>query len=261
MSATLNVKCPNCNKSITVPANLVGKLIRCKGCESPFEVTDPSTKPTKPAPAKPVAAKPVAAKPAVPTKPPIAITANPVAAAKPIDTAPLAFKDDPPPAKNDDDEDEETANPYGVIKESDAPRCPHCAKELDPPDARVCLHCGYNLLERRRRESKKVYETTTGDYVKHLLPGVVCIGVIFFLLSISICCGLKMRGWLTGSLLDTDEKNPITGQTIFLVGPLCFNIWLWIICAWLAFLCGRFAIRRLIFNWRPTEIVKHDEED
>src|SRR3954468_11336503 len=44
-----------------------------------------------------------------------------------------------------DQEQEDGQNPYGVTETSLAPRCPHCAYELDPPDARICLHCGYDM--------------------------------------------------------------------------------------------------------------------
>ena len=34
-------------------------------------------------------------------------------------------------------EEEDARNPYGVTETSIAPRCPHCAYEIEPPDAAI----------------------------------------------------------------------------------------------------------------------------
>src|SRR5919204_175930 len=47
------------------------------------------------------------------------------------------------PGRPAPDDDEEDANPYAVADLSLAPRCPHCAADMEP-DAVVCLSCGYN---------------------------------------------------------------------------------------------------------------------
>jgi len=47
-------------------------------------------------------------------------------------------------------EEQDAKIAYGVTETSLAPRCPHCAYELDPPDAKICLHCGYHMTKRRR---------------------------------------------------------------------------------------------------------------
>ena len=175
MSATLETTCPNCGKNLKVPAQFAGKMIRCKQCETTFEVPSPGA--AKPATAKPATAKPATAKPA----PPRATDPN----------APIKFQDDPSVAETGDKSahpahEEENANPYGVTKDdSDVPRCPFCALELDPPDTKICLSCGYDLLERRRHGSKKVYETTAGDYFKHWLPAIAWIVVILILISVA----------------------------------------------------------------------------
>src|SRR3954470_24296022 len=72
-------------------------------------------------------------------------------------------------------EEEEAKNPYGVTEVSLAPRCPHCAYELDPPDAAICLHCGYNMIQRRRVESKVTYDRTFMDWLMWLGPGILCL--------------------------------------------------------------------------------------
>ncbi len=245
MSATLETTCPNCGKNLKVPAQFAGKMIRCKQCETTFEVPSPGA--AKPATAKPATAKPATAKPAVPKAP------DP--------NAPIKFQDDspaPPTAgAHSADDDDDNPNPYGVTKDdSDVPRCPFCALELDPPDTKICLSCGYDLLERRRHGSKKVYDTTAGDYFKHWLPAIAWIVVILILISVSVLCALKMNDWLTGSFLDAEEKNDITGKTKFYLPPFCFNIWIWFFSAFIIFKGAKFAYRRLVINWRPQEVVK-----
>ncbi len=228
MPEPLAVACPNCKKQLKVPPEFAGKTIRCKGCQTAFKVPGGG-----PAPARPVAARP----------------APPAEA-----SAPIQFLDDEPAKRPHDDDEDTSANPYGVIKsDEDIPRCPFCAKELDPPDTKICLNCGYNMLERRRHEARVVYDTTTGDYIKHWLPAIGCLLAIAVMVTISVICGLNMRDWLTGTILDTEEKNEITGKTKFILDPLCFNLFVWVVSAWLSFLAGRFAFRRLILNWRPPE--------
>jgi hypothetical protein len=244
MPAPLDVACPNCKKGLKVPPEFAGKTIRCKNCQTAFKVPTPAA----PTPARPVAARPAAARPAAPADP----------------NAPIPFKDDDPPPKAPPqaDEEEETvagqpARPYGVIKGDENVRhCPFCALPLDPPDTRICMHCGFDMLARKRHETRAVYETTTGDYILHWLPAIACILAIGVLVTISVICGLNMRDWLTGTFLDSEEKNEITGKTKFYIDPLCFNLFVWVTSAWLSFLAGRFAIRRLVINWRPPEVLK-----
>src|SRR5205823_7951267 len=50
------------------------------------------------------------------------------------------------PAALSEEDDAKVA--FGVQEMSLAPRCPHCAYELDPPEAKVCLHCGYHMVKR-----------------------------------------------------------------------------------------------------------------
>src|SRR5690242_88657 len=77
----------------------------------------------------------------------------------------------PPPAppKRPFDDDDEGPDKIEVISEGDdIPRCPHCAKELDPPDAIVCIHCGFNNRTREKAETKKVWAPTFEDWAMHL---------------------------------------------------------------------------------------------
>ena len=245
MATSLDVSCPNCRKAFKVPAEFVGKLIRCKNCQAAFEVQDPSA----PRPAKPVAAKPAKPAQARPAAPAAARPAVP-----PDPNAPIGFK------KEEEEEDPKKPKPYIVAKDDlDVPRCPFCAQELDPPDTKVCLNCGYNLLDRKRVESRTVYEHSSGDYFLHWLPAILSIVAILIFLSCSGFVSIMMRTWMVGSFLDREEKNPITGQEQFYVPPYCFNIWIWVITIWICYKLTRFVIRRLVFNWRPPEVVKQKD--
>jgi hypothetical protein len=252
MSEPLDVSCPTCKKGLKVPPEFAGKSIRCKNCKTAFRVPEIGG---GPAPARPVAARPagpVAARPAAPV------------AARPADpAAPIPFKDDPPPPPPKptpftDDEEEtkpgQPANPYGVIRgDEDIPRCPFCAKELDPPDTRLCLNCGYDLLERKRHDARVVYELTIGDYLKHWLPAIACVLAVIALVTLNVICWLNMYSWLEGSFLDKEERHPITDAREYYIKPWCFSLWISIFSAWICFKAGKFAIQRLVFEWRPPE--------
>ena len=267
MAEKLDIACPSCAKRMQVPAELVGKVIRCKSCSQTFAVTDPKAGPPKPPAAKaaPSLAKPAPAKPApAHAAPPKAKQAPP----KNPDDAPFKIKDDAPPipvAKDEpakivrpfDIDEDENENPYGVEKDDlDVPRCPFCAAELDPPDTKVCLECGYNLLERKRHASKKVYETTAGDYFMHWLPAIAWIVALLVLFTLAIVSTFYMSDWLTGSFLEKDDKNPVTLKAEFYLPPFAFNLCTWVCTAFIASIGVKFVFRRLILNWKPAEVVK-----
>lgn len=240
MPAPIDTSCPTCGKAFRVPAEFAGKTIRCKNCQATFAV---------PAAGRPAGPKPVKAK---------------IAPAEPAPDAPLKFVDDPPPAAparsgrpHTDDEAEENANPYGVTADAlDIPRCPRCANELDPPDTRICLTCGYDLMDRFQHASKRVYDLTAGDYFKHWLPAIIWLVVDAGALALSIVCWLNMRDWLTDTGIDTGDKNPTTLQPMFYVDPLCFNLFIWVVSAFLIFKGVKFSIKRLVYDWKPKEVVK-----
>jgi len=263
MAEKLDIACPSCGKLMKVPAEVVGKVIRCKGCSHTFAVADPAAAP-KPPTAKPPVAKaaPAPARPA-PAKaaPAKAKPAPPVAG-----DAPLRMIDDAPPipaqepvkiVRPFDIDEDENENPYGVEKDDlDVPRCPFCAAELDPPDTKVCLECGYNLLERKRHASKKVYETTAGDYFMHWLPAIVWIVALLLLFTLAIVSTLKMGDWLTGSFLEKDDKNEVTLKAQFYLPPFAFNLCTWVCTCFIASIGLKFIYKRLILNWKPAEVVK-----
>jgi hypothetical protein len=240
MADTLDTTCPTCSAKLKVPVGLAGKAIKCKACGTAFKVPAP----VKPLPAnlaKPLAAKPVAARPA---------------------DAPIPLAADAPAKTPDDDTDGDggkAARAYGIVQDdSHIPRCPFCAKELDPPDTKVCLNCGFQLLERKRAQTRKVYETTTGDYILHWLPAVACIVAIGLLVAGMVICSLNMRSWLSDTILDSGEKNEVTGRVKFYVEPYCFNVWVFVFGITLSWKAAKFAFRRLVINWRPPEVVKKE---
>src|SRR5262245_54188719 len=122
--ADIEITCPECGNKRAVPGDLVGKKIKCKKCQSVFTVKAPAP----PQPAAKAAAKPVAKNPS-----------EKVTGANP---AVFGVKK----------EEEEDATPYTMRQEDLAARCPHCALPLDPPDTKICLHCGYHMQHRRRVE-------------------------------------------------------------------------------------------------------------
>jgi hypothetical protein len=225
MAAAVEIVCPECEENLKVPPSVFGKKVKCKHCGHAFVVKDPGGKPAKPG-AKAVAASP------------------------------------PPPApevkKNpflDDDDDDVGAKKIELITEDEVPRCPHCAKELDPPDAKVCIHCGFNNMTRAKAETKKIWAPSAEDWIMHLLPGiiaaVICIGLIVW----NIICYMNMREWMAGSFLELEETDA-AGRKKFFVAP-GFFICLSFVFSILAFVpCVKLAYKRLYVEFRPPEQVK-----
>jgi hypothetical protein len=137
---------------------------------------------------------------------------------------------------------------YGVTVESDKPRCPFCAGDIEEGQA-VCLTCGYNLLTRERSETRVLYAVHGSDYFLWLLPGIICVFVILG------CIGVIAMLW---------SGVPAFGGVM----QEWFQDWRWgrvyasIFFAFIIYACGRFAYKRLIKNPHPPEIEKfaHDED-
>jgi hypothetical protein len=246
MPDTLDVKCPTCGKTLKVPAALAGKKVKCKGCDTAFAVAAPGG-------AKP-AAKSVGA----------ALAAGAKAGAKPAARPTHAIPPPPEPEKPKSpflDDDEEELDEQGrvkameVIRESDVPRCPHCTEDLDPPDAVICVHCGFNNVTRVKAETKKVIESDATDWISHLAPGVLALLLAIGLIVLDVVCFLNMSSWLEGSFLEMDEKD-IMGNKKMYVKPGAF-VTLIIAFSLVAILpLGRYAFRRLVLNYKPEEKVK-----
>ncbi len=261
MSAQIETTCPTCGKVLKVPEAALGKMIRCKACDTTFKVAEPGVAP-KPTAAKPTAAKPTVAKPAV-AKATVAkpTTAKPaVAKAKP----PAPKVEDAPPADGllgfakDDDDDEDNPKPFGVVIEGEEARCPLCAKELDPPDTKVCLNCGFDLVVRRRHASKKIYEQTQGDYFNHWWPAVLWAFMIIMVIVVFVICWIKMDGWFEGSLFEKDDKNSATNRAEYYLPPGACNMCCLVLSVPIIANGIRVILKR-IKNPKPPEIERRDE--
>lgn len=236
MSATAAITCPNCENALNVPAQFFGKKIKCKHCGHTFVARGPNEQTAKPArAAKPV--KPAAASPPPPPEP------------------------EPAPEKRPlwDDEDEEAtggmAKPLGVVEESDTPRCPDCAKELDPPDAKVCIHCGFNNVTRAKAYTKKVWAPTAEDWMLHLLPGIIALAIVIALIVFNIISIMQMRDWLDDTFLDMKELDA-AGKKKYYVAPGAFIFFLAGISLLVFVPAAKFAFKRLVKEYRPKERVK-----
>jgi hypothetical protein len=229
MPATLDVTCPSCGKALKIPAELEGKRVKCKDCQEVFQVRAPGAK----------AGKAAAGKPAAPKSDP-----------------PPPSADKPKNRFEDDEDDDGAPKAIGVVADdSEIPRCPHCAQELDPPDAVVCTNCGFNNRTRVKAETKKVWAPTAMDWIAHLGPGLLAVLAIAGAITLDVVCILNMRDWMTGGLLDSDEKGP-DGRTKFYIPPGAFSVWITIMSLGIIVPFGKFAYRRLIVHFRPEEQVK-----
>ncbi|MFN4261566.1 MAG: hypothetical protein ACK4RK_19965 [Gemmataceae bacterium] len=139
-----------------------------------------------------------------------------------------------------DDEDE--GPPLYTLAEKETKRqCPQCSLILDPPDAVICLHCGFNLQTREKLSVRVTVETTTQDRIMWLLPGAVCAVLVVILIVLDVAYYL----W---------EPKPHTYYAWLGHGSL--KLWAIIISLFFMFFAGRFAIKRLIFDSEPPEKVK-----
>ncbi|MBY0459483.1 MAG: hypothetical protein K2V38_19345 [Gemmataceae bacterium] len=219
--ATADIDCPNCGKTLSVPDKYFGKKIKCKHCAHPLQVNPPGAKADKGTPKD-----------------------------EPKPAAPYKFQEP-------DDDDTAKPNPLGVIAESDVPRCPHCAKELDPPDAKVCIHCGFNNVTRTKAESKKVWAPDANDYINHLAPGVLALILFAVLVTIDVVFYLNMRSWMEGSFLESEQNDPTDPtRKAMLVRPGAFIILTWAITVMPLIGTARFAIKRLFIDNQPMERLK-----
>ena len=202
MASTFVFSCPKCRKQLQGPADLEGKTIRCKACGNTFVV------------------KPV------PVSKPAADGRN--------------SKTRPKPAAGRPDE-EAALTPYGVTTEKLKTRCPHCAAEMESNEAVICLECGYNTITRQHLGTKKIAETTGGDFFLWLLPGFLCVGAVCFMILIDV-----ITVWY---LL----ANPWKADGLWFKLQMALGIWIVIFSFFGMYSAGRFAIKRLIFNPTPPE--------
>jgi hypothetical protein len=222
--AEIDVTCPECGNRRGVPDDLVGKKIKCKKCQSVFTVKAP-VKASKPAPPKPAAPAKPAAKPPQTEAPPNVFSIK-------------------------KEEEKEDRNPYVMREENLAARCPFCAMLLDPPDAKICLHCGYDMHKRKRVERKIVYHTTAGDYILWHLSTFACMVVFGIVVGVCVFCFINLPDWWSGDAAD-------------ILPASCFQTWLVIMTLFICWFTGRFVFRKLVWRFHPPEAEKKkgDDED
>lgn len=140
-------------------------------------------------------------------------------------------------------------NPYGVTDTNLAARCPFCAMAMDPPDARICLHCGYDLQKRRRVDSRKTYETTFLDYLVWHLSTFGCFVGILVVIGICVYSGFQMRSWNDGSWFEEYVPDG------------CYTTWIAIMGLALIWVQARFIFKKLVYHIHPPEKIKRDKTD
>lgn len=231
MANTFVISCPECDKQIKVAEEVVGKKIRCKECGNVFPVKKPKGAPVK----KEEKDKPPAA-----------------AKAKPADKETSAQTN----ARLDDEEDD-GKNPYSLAEDDGGkPRCPNCVKELESPDDKICTHCGYNLVTRKRHETKAVYEPTGEEVFYWLLPGILCVVGILVSIGICIFVCVKVRGWMMGGWFHDEEAQK------WILKPGCFMLFSVFVTGFVSYYLGKFAYKRLVVNNKPPEKeIEKDRDD
>jgi predicted Zn finger-like uncharacterized protein len=205
MATTITVTCPECEKQIQAPAAIAGKKIRCKSCGHVF-VARAGGEAIRAAP-------PPAGKPAAKAKPP----------------------------ENEDEDD--GAKAYGVTDLDLAPRCPHCANEMESAEAIICLHCGYNTQTRERARTRKVHDVTGGEQFLWLLPGILCVLAVLLLIGNMVSSIIYWNNYV-----GEGEFAKYKGQAVS-----CCTLWWCLGSIWVGYKATRFAINRLILHPTPPE--------
>jgi hypothetical protein len=231
MAEPLLCACPECDKTLKVPAEMAGKKVRCKSCGATFVAKGSKAAVTKAAPAKD--------KDKARPKP------KPKPRDEDEDDAPIPVREEKKPSL---DEDEEDSNPYGVTEEYLGPRCPECANAMEEGDI-VCLQCGYNTQSRERARTRKVHDTTGVDYFLWWLPGIACVLTIIFLILWDVLYCIYIADWVEYDAADSPWYS--------FIAHFAIKLWMVIISLFFMFYAGKYAVKRLILNYEPPEVEKH----
>ncbi len=127
--------------------------------------------------------------------------------------------------------------------------------ELDPPDAIVCIHCGFNNRTRLKAETKKVWAPDAMDWITHLAPGILALLICIGLIVLNIFSIMNMRSWLEGTFLEMDEVDA-AGRKRFFIHPGFFIFVIAFISLGIFVPSLRFAFRRLVVEYYPPERLK-----
>jgi DNA-directed RNA polymerase subunit RPC12/RpoP len=237
MATTIAVSCPECHKQIKAPPEVQGKKIRCKACGHVFLVKASQAGKTGPGEEDLVQVMPLEDE----------VVVQPLEDEDALDQvkAVPARKRAAPAKKKKVEDDEEDSNPYDVTNTDLATRCPYCAGALEDGQV-ICLECGYNTITRERTTKVvKTIEHNFWDWFLWLLPGGICaivaIGlvvwdVLYWIFAASIFDQNTWYGWL--------------------LAHYGIKIWMVIISLFFVYYSGKFAVRRLILNYRPPEKIK-----
>jgi uncharacterized CHY-type Zn-finger protein len=194
------ITCPRCDKKFKGKPELYGKRIKCPGCEKPFVVPSPDAKIDEKALKEVVEVK---------------------------EERPRMILEDEGP------------NEYTLTHYEDLPRCPNCANPLENADAVVCLFCGYNTSTRTWGKTKRAIETTSHDRLMWLMPGIICVGVIF----------LQVIGCLYYCLVLPNQL----GDGWKWLSHESLKMWFVILSLFDMWPLGYFAYLRLVMNPSPQE--------
>ena len=228
MPRAITIECPDCDKQVKAPADILGKKIRCKACGAAFtarEVEDADeVEEVEEAPRKKPAAKKPAPKPAP--------------------------KPEPAKKPSNDDEAEDDGKAYGLGDHVEGHRCPDCAQEMVDEEAIICVYCGYNTVTRERSRTKKTIETTGGDVFWWLLPGILsALGAILLITWICIHW-FALESWLGG---------PKNEEWYMFITHLSMKLWFTVPELFLLYSAIHFAIMRLAIHYQPPELEKKEK--
>lgn len=236
MPESLKIACPKCKTVMQVQGDARGKKVKCPQCAAVIAVPAAKTSP-RPAPAPTPAAK---ADPAA--------TSAATRAVPPASTVPLQ--------PHGDDDEWGIIESYQVERTDDKPRCPFCAHDLED-DQTLCLHCGYDLIRRDRHNQKILHATRKEDYFIWWLPAIGCLIVVGICVTLIIMMITATPDF--GGSMDWLQRKPQVPDH-----PKWGYVYGCVVLGAIIFLCGRFAVVRLVMNPHPPDKEKHmhkkDEE-
>ena len=128
-------------------------------------------------------------------------------------------------------------------------------RSSDPPDAIVCVNCGFNNVTRAKADTKKVWAPTATDWIMHLLPGIFAVAICITLIVVDIISLNSMREWLEGSFLEMEQKDA-AGRKRFFVRPGFFITVIFMVSLVILVPATKFAYKRFIKEFKPPEKLK-----
>ena len=167
-------RCTHCEKRIKGREELVGRKVRCPGCQESFVAGADGD--------------------------------EPAAAVKSAKPKPAAAKA-PAPAAVDDAH-------YGIENIDTRSRCPNCAELMVDETAIICIHCGYNTQTRTYGKTKKVYGASRAEIFQHLLPAICFAGGFVALVLVVLFYNTVVPPWFPrdAERLDCEPRGSGCGR-------------------------------------------------